>query len=319
MTRFCTILFLLAAFPPVIAAQQHGGCEERMFPVNVVDARSQQILGLTREQFHVELRGQRVNVLSVKFESGAQRILMLVDVSGSMWSDAQQRELIELVADDMVSSGPPQAQLALSTFSDKFETIVKFGQGREAVREGILGLNHASKTTSSPSPSAETALNDAILEAADMFGSPETGDIVYVLTDGLDNESKSSTEKVRQYLEKRNIRLFGSVIHNGRFLPLSMGAADGPELLGNTAKETGGYSTRLEVDHLKDSTLGTSDNAVHQLYKLMASFYLLDIELPTDPDKPRELKLTVANADGSKKKGTIVLYPQKIFPCDTTR
>jgi len=89
--------------------------------------------------------------------------------------------------------------------------------------------------------------------------------------------------------------------------------------VGNTAKETGGYYTTLETDHLKNSALGASTNGVHQLYILMASFYLLDIELPKDPDKPRELKLTVVDANGNKKKGTMVLHPQNVFPCDATR
>jgi hypothetical protein len=94
------------------------------------------------------------------------------------------------------------------------------------------------------------------------------------------------------------------------------GGSGGPELLGKTAKETGGYFTILETDSPKKLGLGASTNAVHQLYGLMASFYLLDIELPKDPDKPQELKLTVVEANGNKKKGTTVLHPQNIFPCN---
>jgi hypothetical protein len=314
MTRFPTVLFFLAAFPLLMAAQQPIACEERTFPVNVVDIHGQQILGLTSERFRADFQGQPVKIMSAKFEDGPQRILMLVDVTGSMWFDVQQRELVKLVADDMVSSGPPQAQLALATFSTKFETIVKFGQSREAVREAILSLNPAVKTSSTPVASEETAMNDAILEAANMLGSPQPGDVVYVITDGLDNGSKSSTGKVLQYLEKQNIRLFASLIHNGRFMQLS-GGPGGPELLGKTAEETGGYFTILETDSRRKSGLGTSTNVVRQLYGLMASFYLVDIGLPKDPDKPRELKLTVVDGNGNKKKGTTVLHPQNIFPC----
>jgi von Willebrand factor type A domain len=313
MARFPTVLFFFGAFPLLMAAQQPIACEERTLPVNVVDTHGQQILGLTSEQFRADFQGQPVKVMSAKFEGGPQRILMLVDVSGSMWFDAHQRELVKLVADDIVSSGPPQAQLALATFSTKFETIVKFGQGREAVREAILSLNpRAVKTSSTPVASEETAMNDAILEAANMFGSPQPGDVVYAITDGLDNGSKSSTGKVLQYLEQRNIRLFASLIHNGRFMQLS----GGPELLGKTAQQTGGYFTILETDSNRKLGLGASTNVVRQLYSLMASFYLLDIKLPKDPDKPWELKLTVVDANGNKKKGTTALHPQNIFPCD---
>ena len=315
MTHFRTVLFFLVAFPLLAAAQQNSACEERTLPVNAVDSHGQQVLGLTSEQFRADFQGQTVKVLSAKFESGPQRILLLVDVSGSMWFDVQQRELIKLVANDIVSSGPPQAQLALATFSSKFETIVKFGQGREVVREAILALNPVIKTSSMPLSSAETAMNDAVLAAANMFGTPQPGDVVYAITDGLDNGSKTSTGKVLQYLEQRKIRLFASVIHNGRFMDLSSGSG-GSELLGKAAKATGGYFTILETDSPRKRGLGASTNAVHQLYDLMASFYLLDIELPKDPDKAGELKLTVVEANGNKKKGATVLHPQKIFPCD---
>jgi len=299
-----------------MAAQRNSACAERSFPVNVLDAHGQQDLGLTSEQFRADFQGQAVKVVSAKLQGGSQRILMLVDVSASVWFDAQQRELVRLVADDIVSSGPPQAQLALAAFSSKFETIIKFGQGREAVREAILSLNSgAVKASSPPFASGETGMNDAILEAANVFGSPQPGDVVYAITDGLDNESKSSTAKVLQYLEQRNIRLFASVVHNARFMPRP-GGSGGPELLGKTAKETGGYFTIVETERPRKWGFGASTDAVRQLYGLMASFYLLDIELPKDPDKPRELKLTVVDADGNKKKGTTVLHPQNVFPCD---
>jgi hypothetical protein len=312
MTYFRPVLFFLAAFPLLMAAQQHNPCQKRVLLINVVDAHGQQVLGLTGKQFRPKLQGQPVKVMSAKFGAGPQRILILVDVSGSMWADAQQWELVKFVADDILSAGPPQAQLALGTFSNKVETNVKFGQGREAIREAILSLNPKSKSI--PKRSGETALNDAILEAANMFGSPQPGDVVYAITDGLDNESKNTTKRVLQYLGQRNIRLFATVIHNNRFIQ-HPGGPDGPELVGKTAKETGGYYTIVETDRLGNLALGASTNTVRQLYGLMSSFYLLDIELPKEPDKPREVKLTVVDTNGNKKKGTIVLYPQNIFPC----
>ena len=71
----------------------------------------------------------------------------------------------------------------------------------------------------------------------------------------------------------------------------------------------------METDSHRKLGLSASTNMVRQLYGLMTSFYLVEIELPKDPDKPRELKLNVVDANGNKKIGTIVLYPQNIFPC----
>jgi von Willebrand factor type A domain len=306
MTIFRTTVLLSLAFPLLMAAQEHNTCENRTLPANVVDAHGQQILGLTTDQFRAEYHGQTIKVISAKFESGAPRILLLVDTSRSVSSDPRQWELVKSVARDMVSKGPPQAKLALATFSDKFETNVRFGQDRDAVREAILGLTAPSHIASTVA--GETALYDAILEAADMFGEPQSGDVVYVITDGLDNESKTTTGKVLQYLEQRNIRLFMSVIHNSRFTPLP-GASDGPEIVGITARETGGDYTTLETGYVKSAI------AVHQLYDLMASFYLLDLESIKAPDKSRKLKLAVVDTSGKKMKGTTVLYPQDVSLC----
>jgi Mg-chelatase subunit ChlD len=312
MTHFRPVLLFLAAFPLLVAAQQHNLCQKRVLLVNVVDAHGQQVSALTGEQFRANLQGQPVKVMSAKFGAGPQRILILVDVSGSMWTDRQQWELVKLAVEDVVSAGPGQAQLALATFSNRFEANVPFGKGREAVREAILNLNPTSKSI--PKRFGGTALNDAILEAADMFGSPHPGDVIYVITDGLDNESKNTTGKLLQYLGQRSIRLFATVIHNNRFIQFSEGP-DGPELLGKTAKETGGYYTILETDRSGNLALNASTNMVRPLYGLMSSFYLLDIELPKEPDKPWELKLAVVDTNGDKKKGTMVLYPRNIFPC----
>lgn len=313
MTYFRRVLLFLVVFPLLVSAQQHGSCEQRSFAVNVVDAHGQQILGLTSERFRATFQGQPVRVLSAGLKAGLQRIFLLLDVSGSMWADAQQRELVKLVAGDLVSAGPQQAQLALATFSSKVETKVRFGQERGDVCEAILGLNPPSKSI--PGPSDETALNDAILEAANMFGSPQPGDVIYAITDGLDNESKTSTGRVIEYLGQRNIRLFVTVVRNGRFVQFSTRPASGAELVGSTAKKTGGSYTILETDRPWNPGAGASTNGVRQLYDLMASFYLLEIKLPKEPEKPTELKLAAVDANGKKEKGLTVLYPQNISPC----
>jgi len=313
MTLLRIAWLFIVATPLLMAAQEHSMCEDRKLPANVVDAHGQQILGLTTDQFRAEYQGQLLKVKSSKFESAPQRIVLLVDTSRSVSFDPQQWELVKTVANDMVSAGPPQAELALATFSSTSEANVRFGLGRKAVQEAIRGLTAPPKIANTLA--GETALYDAILQAAKMFGDSQLGDVVYAITDGLDNESKTTTGKVLLYLEQRNIRLFVSVIHNSRFIPMP-GAGGGPQVVGKAARETGGYYAILETD--KSAPLA-STTAVQQLYALMASFYLVDIELPKDPDKPRELKLTVIDANGKKRKATTVLHSQNVFPCGAAK
>lgn len=310
-----TIFIFLLAFPALIIAQQYKDCREHVFPTNVVDLHGQQVSDLTSEQFRAIFLGQPATVISAEFQSRPQRILMLVDVSDSMSDDPKQWQLVRLVVDDMVSYGPFQAQLALVTFSDTVEIDVRFGQNRDAVRGAIFSFKPRSKTASNAAgkdTQGGTAFNDAILEAAKMFGSPQPGDMIYAITDGYENESKNSSAKVLPYLEQRGIRLFAAVIHNRNFMPL-YSQAGGPELVAEDAEKTGGSQIVLETGS-PDAELNRAKNRLRQLYDLMASFYLIHIELPKEPDKPRELKLTVASISAHKK-GMMVLYPQNIFPC----
>lgn len=313
MTLFRAFLLFVLAIPLQMTAQEQGNCEHRKLPVNVVDVHGQQISGLTTDQFRAEYQGQSVIVKSSEFESVPQRIVLLVDTSRSVSVDAQQWELVKSVANDIVSAGPPHAELALATFSSKFEANVGFGADRNALQKAIRGLAAPPKIANTLA--GETALYDAILQAAKMLGDSQLGDVVYAITDGLDNESSTTTGKVLQYLEQRNIRLFVSVIHNGRFMPMPGSGQGGPAVVGKAARETGGYNTILETDGPKKSASGASTTAVHQLYALMSSFYLFDIELPKDPDKPRELKVTVVDSNGKKKKDTTILHSHNVFAC----
>lgn len=316
MTHASRVLFILTIFPALMVGQDTSACENRALLANVVDVRGQQIGQLTSAQFRASIQGQPIKVVSARFETQPKRILILLDVSGSMWADPEQWQLVKLIAGDVVSSGPPQADFALATFSNKFETNVKFRQGRDAVRRSIASLDPSLR--GAPKSSGETALDDAILQAASLFGNAQAGDALYAITDGLDNESSSSTSKVIQYLGQRDLRLFASVVHNARFVPMSSGPrSDGAELVGNIVKETGGYHVALETDQ-PAKAFGKAQNALRQLYDLMASFYLLDLDLPKELDKPRELKLTVVDSNGNKQKGTI-FYRQKVFPCATPK
>lgn len=214
------------------------------------------------------------------------------------------------------SAGPFQAQLALATFSDKVEIKVRFGQSRDAVRDAIFSVKPRSRTTSTTfgqGTQGGTAFNDAILEVAKMFGSAQAGDVIYVVTDGYENESKNSTAKFLQYLEPRDIRLFAAVIHNRNFMP-RYGQAGGPELVAEDVEKTGGSRIVLETGSLS-AELDRARTSMRRLYDQMASFYLLHVELPKDPDKSRELKIRVVNIKKNKKKGMMVSYPQNVFPC----
>ena len=92
------------------------------------------------------------------------------------------------------------------------------------------------------------------------------------------------------------------------------GQAGGPELVAEDVEKTGGSRIVLETGSLS-AELDRARTSMRRLYDQMASFYLLHVELPKDPDKSRELKIRVVNIKKNKKKGMMVSYPQNVFPC----
>ena len=125
-----------------------------------------------------------------------------------------------------------------------------------------------------------------------------------------------------QYLEQRGIRLFASVIQGRLFQPPVIGGVTekgaemvlGAEIVGDTAEATGGYHVTFTTgDPVK--AFDKSKGAVRQLYNLIASFYVLDLQLPEEPRKTQELKLTVTDINGNTEKGMTVMHPRNPFLC----
>ena len=159
LSAFSFLFTILSA----LAIAQTSTCEL----ANVVDAHGHQIVGLTKDQFRASLRNKSVSIAQAKFETGPERILILVDANRSMLEEMEQSQLLKIVATDIVLNGPPQAQLSLIIFSSTVETKVGFNQERDAISKAILGLSATPKLE--PNPSRPIALNDAIFDAAIFF------------------------------------------------------------------------------------------------------------------------------------------------------
>src|SRR5262249_44718599 len=148
-------------------------------------------------------------------DTHGRRVIIALDVSGSMLQ-AEERDkwtVVREVTGDAVLHLTTDTQIAMELFDEKIIEVLDFTAGRQAVARRIVTL--ASGIEAVPSKSRHTALWDSLLKSLSIFGSPQPGDAVYVITDGGDNESKVRPKQVENAFLEKGVRLFAFLIVSG--------------------------------------------------------------------------------------------------------
>ena len=114
---------------------------------------------------------------------------------------------------DIIALAPAGGSLALLVYAETVEETVEFTQEREAVlqRLSVLGPDYQP-----PKSYRRTALYDAILEAVALLTPPQVGDVIYLITDGGENSSRTRGRRARRALLCAGVRLFAFVLLSPR-------------------------------------------------------------------------------------------------------
>jgi hypothetical protein len=124
---------------------QTDPCLDRAIPVNVYKRQGAAVSELTTASFRARIRGKTVGITSAAYDNGPRRLVILVDVSGSMISEGRLSCGFEF-ARDLNLSAPSQESLPLLAFSTRIEDSVCFGQARSSVLAEIDKLQAANWT-----------------------------------------------------------------------------------------------------------------------------------------------------------------------------
>lgn len=90
-----------------------------------------------------------------------------------------------------------------------------------------------------PRKARQTALFDALLSARGLLGVPNVGDVIYGLTDAVDNNSRTKPKKVEDALLTAGVRLFGVVINLDPLLRGREIMSDSPNQFHSVVEATG--------------------------------------------------------------------------------
>lgn len=311
---------------PVYAQQE--ACQHRTIPVSVARNDDFPVPPLSKTNFEGTYRKNPVRITSAAASYEPPRVVLLIDVSGSMRASRSESNWNFMVdiAEDLLSRMPLAAEVGLGFFSDELKPVASPTTDRQALKYELEDLRSRTR------PFGRTALLAAVLDSLKMFDAPHLGDIIYVITDGEDNKSKVTINQVAQTLNETGVRLF-AFLFQGLGLYASRGpvGASGPIDVLRVTVSTGGsaigFSTFYKDAYLagspdQDAALVDKSGKPTRLglglraqYRQMLSFYRVDIDLPETVDKPREWKLDLVGLDKFQLDNVVLNYPHLLVPC----
>ena len=311
---FLIALLSLTGLIPTDLPAQDSGCTQRTVAVGVVDRQWNLVQGLGAANFRGKLRGRDVQILSVAVDTNPRRIVVLLDASGSMMGSRDLWGAEKSFSEFLIRFGPPRAFIALMAFSATVLDSETFEQDPMTLMTNLHKLVNVCEQRRTQ---GQTALFDAISTARVLLGAAKVGDVIYALTDAVDNKSRTEPKKLQEELLGSGVRVFGAMMSpdDGNRTPLS----ESPSQFRSMASATGGNMLTLPSG---GSSLvkavawyGALDHTLRRFYQQMGEFYRLDVRLPETLDKPTKWKLEVIDAGGRPMRGVEIHYPQELMPC----
>jgi hypothetical protein len=308
--RAClSVLFLLT----LCHAQE---CQPQKLLVSISDKELHPVIGgISAVNLKGSFEGKPVQIESLRRIEQSARVLVLMDVSGSMNPTNQHlpgtspnlalRPTVEAIFQYLPSS----ASVASGTFAKHMVEMTRFSSDHAPSEDLLLSTLDGPKSFD-----GLTAIADSMLEAIQRFGPVQPGDSVILITDGGDNKSKN-LHKALAHFQQAGIRLFlFLLLGNDRNVPEEL---EGPHVMSDAVEETGGtMCSILKTLNIKDPNNQLALLAVTQrILARLDHAWELAVRLPAI-EKPRgKFKLELTGLNNSVRKKFLVEYPRHLSAC----
>jgi len=304
-------VFLALLSAPSAQAQQ-SECRQRVVPIHVSTRDGAPPPNLSPAHFQAAFADKPVRVTAVSGLQQPQRLIVLLDASGSVRGGTTSGwDAIVQVAAQLLEKLPP-LEIGLALFSEEVEPVVGPTTDRERLLEEIERLRTGPREAER-GRRQRTALWDSVLDSAEMFGPFRPGDVLYVITDGVDNFSETRPAAVTQALASSGIRLFAFAIAN-------QGFAYGSGELERMVDDTGGVVAAGSATDWRAfrAAPGTSPigAALHAQHRQIVGFYRLEMEVAETVSRPQTWNLALTGLQESETQNLVLNYPPRLFPCN---
>jgi len=185
--------------PQPTAQEEQGGfvfhkqVEEVVLHATVVDDKQRMVTNLEKTAFTVLEDGKPQNIVSFRHEDIPVAMGIVIDNSGSM---REKRDKVNKAAINLVKSSNPQDEVFIVNFNDEYYLDQDFTNNITKMKEALEKVDTR----------GGTALYDAVVASADHLkknGKLEKR-VLFVVTDGEDNESQETLELAIRRLQEEN-------------------------------------------------------------------------------------------------------------------
>jgi len=315
---------MLVSATPLLA--QTDLCLHRSVAVNVFDSRGETVPGLIAENFQASLRHQSIKILSVT-QSSAPRVVIVLDASATVLGEKSEWEFSIGSARQLSDTLPRRASLGLIVFSSSIEKTISLTNDRQAIATELDRLKTGRRALISGT--RKTALWDAMGQALLLFGPPQAGDALYVISDGLDKTMRLQLRNFERSMG--TVRVFALVADP--YPNAAPASGIGEELL-RLAADSGGstliVSTEPSVERddpvfapfeprpyfSRVLTGGQIAGAKEVQFRQIESFYEVDVQLPGRLEKTSKWSVNATVGTESSSRGLNVVYPKQLRACE---
>jgi hypothetical protein len=307
------LLFALALLFLSITSITHAQqpqCLQRSISVHISSGEGTPPLDITPAQISATYQDKPVRITGVSPEQRPQRLVVLLDASGSIRGGTTAGWQATVEAASQLLAAMPPIEIAIGVFAEQVETVIGPTTMHERLMEEIDNLRSGPQEEG---PRRQrTALWDSLLDSMDMFGPLRPGDVIYVITDGVDNFSESRPAMVTQVMISAGVRLFAFAIAN-------QGFAYGSGELERMVQDTGGVVAAASASDWRafqaDQRSSPIGIAMHEQHRQILGFRRIDLEFDEAVSRPQPWRLALTGLDENQMRNIVLNYPARLFPC----
>ena len=326
---FVSIIILPAFLTPCFAQQApNSPASTGSVVVNVLDAHGNAVRDLTKENFRFRLNGKPVTVLDARYSLAPRRIVVLLDVSGSMTGEtgSGKWQIVREAVEDLLTQTPSDVSIAMLTFAGGVRDVFDFLDGKKAITKWLS--EGPSQRPDLRYPATRTALFDAILEGLKLFGPIQTGDALYAITDGGEDASQATQVQTKSALLHSGVRLFAFLfdkplpVPDEPFLTVTQ-EQEARESFRKMVDDSGGFVFSVagfEIRHLASWNVDyIYDNDNREKVKLytkelniqVSGFWTLENAVPASNEESR-MNVEIVGHEGRIRKDVRVTYSRML-------
>jgi|KBSSwiS6_1023812.scaffolds.fasta_scaffold02662_3 Mg-chelatase subunit ChlD len=309
------LMFVAVGASALIAAQEVPKPATLPILANVLDLRGNAIRDLSKSNFKISFDKKPITVLDARYTQGPRRIVVLLDMSGSMQGDADSTKwkIAKEAVEDLLQQTPADVPIAFLTFAEQVHDVFGFSSSRTSIHKWL-----AQGPTQSKNLKGYTALRDAIMTGLAILRPFRQGDSLYVITDGDDTKSEESNSHTKATLLNSGVRSFAFLFAE----PFSnIDEEESYAFLTDLCRDSGGFvfalSTSNEVLNFSmmnglhyrydDSVRERIRSYTQGLNMQVNGFYVVEIATPIKSTHGK-IKLEIVDDAGRKRKDVVFSF-----------